>query len=565
MIVDVAVVGKRLHLYTEYNASLVSVLKYLKARWDSEGRFWYIGLEGFGFLDERGIVKKFEPLLSFCRNGIKEKLVSELSRFVREGRSEVGKKVEADIRVPDGLQLYGFQEDGIKMMLGKGGRVLLADEMGLGKTVQVVGYINVLLEREKVFPLVVVCPAVMKMVWKREIEKWCIKRDVRVQVVQGRSDELRDADVYVLNYDILSEYVDRFDEVRGLVLDECHYIKNRSAVRTRSVYALYKKYKPRHVLALSGTPLLNRPVELWTTLNLLKPSVFGNFWTFVMRYCGAYKSQWGWQFNGATNIEELARLLKQTVMIRREKKDVLKDLPDKMRVIVPLQTDGDKQLRELEHRVKKIIEELDSLVEQIEVKRKEGNVEDVKKLNKRLRAVWSGSIGEIEEYRLKAVRVKLPFMFEFIDSCIEQGENLVVFVYHREIWQEVMKRYKDIAVGIIGGDSVKDRDEVVKRFQSDDKVKIFVGSIRACGEGITLTKASKAVFLEYDWTPARMLQAEDRLHRIGQKDTVSSYWFVLENSIDEYFVKKIVDKMKIVEKVLDVKDREEFILFDFLA
>lgn len=270
-------------------------------------------------------------------------------------------------------------------------------------------------------------------------------------------------------------------------------------------------------------------------------------------------------FNGATNVEELAKLLKQTVMVRREKKDVLKDLPDKMRVVMPIDVEVGGKLQRLEEKVKQVIEQLEKLQGELEQRKSVGDKEGVKSVRARMRAVWSGSIGEIEEYRKEAVVRKLPFMFEFIDNCLEQEDKLVVFTYHRDIWEEVMQKYKDIAVGIVGGDDMKKRDEVVRKFQEDDKVRLFVGSIRACGEGITLTSANKAVFIEYDWTPAKMLQAEDRLHRIGQKSTVYSYWFVLKDSIDEYFVKKILDKVKVIEKVLDVKEKEEFILFDFLV
>lgn len=562
MIIHVERDKRTVKFITQYNFGLIAELKKVGARWDEVGKYWYVRVNELDVVDSRALWKRFQGLVRFCKNGAAEKLIKVLKEL---GQVEAGRVENVDVVVPQGLELFPFQVDGVRDMLGKGKRVLLADEMGAGKTIEAIAYTNVLMQEKEVFPLVLVCPAVVKLNWEREIKKWCVKSDIRVQVLQGRSDELRNVDVYILNYDVVDAYKNKFRDVKGLILDECHYIKNRSAKRTKAVYHIVKLHKLEYILALSGTPLLNRPVELWTTLNLLKPSVFGNFWNFALRYCGAYQSQWGWMFNGATNVEELAKLLKQTVMVRREKKDVLKDLPAKMRVVMPLDVDDGGKLRRLEEKVKQVLDQLEQLQGELEQRKSIGDKEGVKSVGARMRAVWNGSIGEIEEYRKEAVVRKLPFMYEFIENCLEQEDKLVVFTYHRDIWEEVMKRYGDVAVGIVGGDDVRKRDEVIRKFQEDAKVRLFVGAIRACGEGITLTSANKAVFVEYDWTPAKMLQAEDRLHRIGQKSTVYSYWFVLKDSIDEYFVKKILDKVKVIEKVLDVKEREEFILFDLSA
>lgn len=576
MITGVKLDGHRLKFQTKYNSDLIFVLKGLGAMWDSLSRVWVINLEKY--FDKEGVLKRLQGLFKFIEGEDVKRMFGDIlvelygnERIKKEEKRKVVENIK--ILVPGGLSLFRFQEEGIREMFMKGRRVLLADEMGLGKTVQAIVYLSSLLANGngQILPALVVCPAVVKLNWMREIRKWFLKSDgesVKVQVIQGRGDVLRrGVDFYIVNYDVLAEYVEKLN-VRCLILDECHYIKNRSAKRTKAVFEIAKRNNLELILALSGTPLLNRPIELWTTLRLLRPDLFRSFWDYALKYCGAYKSAWGWVFNGASNVKELAEILRKTVMIRREKKDVLKDLPPKMRMIVPLQIDKDKKFLALEAKVRKVIDQLEKLQRELEGKVKGKEFDFVREIKKRMRALWSGNFADIEVYRKEAVERKFNFVCEFIDNCLEQLEQngkVVVFCHHRDVWQRLMDRYREVAVGVIGGDDMKRRDEAVKKFQEDDKVRIFVGSIRASGEGITLNRANKVIFMEYDWSPARMLQAEDRLHRVGQRDVVNSYWFVLEDSIDEYFVKKLVEKLQVIEKVLDVKEREQFVLFDFLT
>ncbi|MEO0230439.1 MAG: DEAD/DEAH box helicase [candidate division WOR-3 bacterium] len=574
MIVGVKFDGRRLKFQTKYDPALILMMKKLGAIWDSWARVWIIDLERY--FGRGGVCEKLWKLSKFIEDrdvrDLFENILCERERLhYRQRREEEERKKESfRVLVPEGLSLFRFQEEGIREMFAKGKRILLADEMGLGKTIQAIVYLSSLLANGdgQILPTLVVCPAVVKLNWVREIRKWFLKNNgesVKVQVIQGRSDVLRDGmDFYIVNYDVLQDYAGKFHGINSLILDECHYIKNRLAKRTKAVFEVVKRNNPEVILALSGTPLLNRPVELWPTLRLLRPDLFKSFWDYVLRYCGAYKSTWGWVFNGASNVGELAEILKKTVMIRREKKDVLKELPPKMRIVIPLRVDKDERFLTLEARVREVIDQLEKLQRELEERMKEGRFDSVKEIKRRMKALWSGNFADIEAYRQEAVERKFDFVCEFIDNCLEQDGKVVVFCHHRNVWHRLMDRYKKVAVGVIGGDDVGKRDEVVKRFQEDDKVQVFIGSIRAVGEGITLSKASKVVFMEYDWSPARMLQAEDRLHRIGQRDVVNSYWFVLEDSIDEYFVKKLIEKLQVIEKVLDVKEREKFVLFDFL-
>jgi len=354
--------------------------------------------------------------------------------------------------------------------------------------------------------------------------------------------------------------------IKILVLDEVHYIKNYKAKRTQAV----QQVKSEKIIALSGTPLLNRPIELWTTLHLVAPKIFKDFWYFAKRYCNAHQTRYGWDMNGASNLEELAMKLRTTIMLRREKKDVLMELPDKIRTVIPLKLQLSVEIIKIENEIKNILKQLEEMtarINELKQKIKAGEVEEkelkdeIEKI--RLRRMESQKVAfeRIEKYRQEIAKAKLPFIVEFIRDIITQnGDSLVVFCHHQEIYDALLKEFGDIAVGIVGGMDARERQEAVEKFQNDKNIKIFVGSIHAAGEGITLTRASKVVFAEYDWTPAKMIQAEDRVHRIGQKEIVNSYWFSVINSIDEMFIGKLIQKMNIINTTLETKD-EDVILF----
>ncbi|MDW7973358.1 MAG: DEAD/DEAH box helicase [Thermodesulfovibrio sp.] len=501
------------------------------------------------------------------RSQVSEYMISELAKFFprieieklrgilieKHRRIEESRKSSSDIDipVPPGLSLYPYQKAGVEFIINRK-HVLLADEMGLGKTIQAIAYLNL----TQAFPVVVICPASLKYNWEKEMKKWLIS-ERRIQVLEGKKDEVdKTADVVILNYDIVASYVSVFNEIgiKTLILDEVHYIKSYQAQRTKAVMSL----QADKIIALSGTPMLNRPVELWPVLS--KMGVFKDFWHYANRYCDVRRTRYGLDLNGASHLDELAGVLRSTVMLRREKKDVLQELPEKIRTIIPLRVKS-REISEIEDDIRKIIEELREIQGKYEEIKEVGGV-DLEEVTSKIKSKMRVYVDVMEHYRILAAKKKLPYIIEFIRDVLEQnGEKLVVFCYHREIYEALQNEFQDIVVGIQGGDSAEKRQEAVDRFQNDEKIKLFVGSIRASAEGVTLTASSKVIFAEYDWTPARMIQAEDRVHRIGQKKAVNSYWFVLSDSIEENIVNKLVEKMKISSAVmLDEREEELFIL-----
>jgi SWI/SNF-related matrix-associated actin-dependent regulator 1 of chromatin subfamily A len=242
-------------------------------------------------------------------------------------------------------KLYPYQKTGVKMMEGFNGRALLADEMGLGKTIQALYYHK----RNKKGTTIVVCPASLKFNWAREAANHIKQSSM---IVEGRKPPTRAGfkrnRFIIINYEVLSYWVDHLKKFKPtlLILDECHYIKNRKAKRTRAVQALAKNID--EVIAISGTPLTNRPSELFPVLNLLRPDKFKSFMPYAHRYCDAKKNRWGWDFKGAKNLDELHEKLTSTMMIRRKKMDVLQDLPEKSRNVITIPISNRKEYDEAE-------------------------------------------------------------------------------------------------------------------------------------------------------------------------------------------------------------------------
>jgi len=441
--------------------------------------------------------------------------------------------------VIDGI-LRPFQHEGVSFIESRDGRALLGDEMGLGKTIQAITWMA--LHRDKL-PAVVICPASLKENWKREVNQWCPKQDV--VVINGECDgelPLFKNTIYIINYDIIADKRKKIGKKtvrientgwmssliklnpRIVVLDESHYIKNQKAYRTIDVSALAKKAE--HLICMSGTPIINRPIEMYNTISLIDPTMFPSFFQYAQRYCGATHNGYGWDFKGATNTEELHNKLTESIMVRRLKKDVMKDLPPKVRTVIPLKLDNMKGYQLAESTA------CDGLGD------KNG----------------ADALVEMEMLKQMCVEGKMKQAIEWIRNFIDQ-EKLVVFCHHKKVVDQLMKEFKDVAVKVDGG--TQHRQEAVDAFQNDPSVKLFVGTLAAI-EGLTLTAASSTCFLELWWSPGSHDQGEDRVHRIGQEaDSVNAYYLVGVDTVEEDIAELLDQKRSVLASVLDGVDVEE--------
>ena len=431
-------------------------------------------------------------------------------------------------------KLKKYQKTAVRKIQHFHGRALLADEMGLGKTLEALKWLE---QNPELRPAVVVCPASLKWVWETEAR---MHLRMRSEILNGQKPPKRGFigkhPLIIINYEILQYWLEYLQKLNPqvLLLDECHYIKNLRAYRTKAVRKLAKGIP--HVIGIGGTPLTNRPSELWPILNLIRPDHFGSLWTYRWRYCNPVRKPWGWGYKGANNLKELHRKLNSLMMIRRLKKDVLSELPDKTRQIIPMDIDNRNEYQEA----------LDNFITWLTRK-------STSKAERAKRAERLVQMGYLK--RLSA-ELKINKVLQWINDFLEESDGkLVLGVIHKDIIQQLYKKYKRISVVVDGSVSGKKRKLAIQTFQRNKSIRLFIGSIQAAGLGVTLTAASTVAFLEMPWTPAEVIQFEDRIHRIGQKKAVMIYYLIAKDTIEEKLCELLQKKQAILSATLDGKEK----------
>lgn len=461
-------------------------------------------------------------------------------RSLERGRTLCASRAQdaaIDVPGPEGCAYLPYQRAAIAFGLDRP-NVLFADEMGLGKTIEALGVINADPEAQRVL---IVCPASLKLNWARECERWLIDRGPIG--IAGKTFP-HEAAVVIINYDILGKWKKELSQSWDvLVADECHFVKNKDAQRSKSLYALDARRK----LFLTGTPILNRPIEIWAIVSFLAPDEFANFWSFARRHCGPTKNRFGWEFNGATHLDELHETLRSTIMVRRTKADVLTDLPPKRRQVIELASDHVADLIAVESAA---WQEHQRRLGELRAMRSSSSPRSAAELAA-LRTGLNLAFGELAKLRQDTALAKVPLVVEHLETALGEHKKLVVFAHHRAVIRELALPFGDQAVTLKGDDPVAARQAAVDRFQTDPDCRIFIGSITAAGFGLTLTASAHVVFAELDWVPARLTQAEDRTHRIGQRDSVLVQHLVLQDSLDARMVGTLIKKQRVIDQVTD--------------
>ena len=439
---------------------------------------------------------------------------------VRRSRATEGEPIAGVADVLGG-ELAPFQWAGVRYALDAR-RAFVADEQGLGKTVEALAA----LEADDGFPAVVVCPASMKLTWEREASRWLPHRTVAV--INGRVPVPPAGEITILNYEIVAAHREALARraPRAIVIDEAHYCKNPSAKRTQAVRALAGAVDPAGLrLALTGTPVLNHPDELIAQLRVLgRLQDFGS---------GARFSN---QFRGRLSEERLHWHLRRRCFVRRLKADVLPQLPAKRQVVVPMALTNEAEYRLAE---RDVIEWLRT------------QPLDLSELNARIAATLRAQrLAQLGTLQRLAARGKLAASLAWIEDFLASGEPLVVFARHVEVQRAVLERFP-AALHLLGQDSLPAREAAIAAFQDADGPSLIVGATRVAAQGITLTRASNVAFLELEWTPAMHDQAEDRCHRIGQRDAVTAWYLLAAATIDETMSRLIQSKRATVAAVTD--------------
>ena len=466
-----------------------------------------------------------------------------------------------NFRVFAPLELRPYQEEGVGWLCSHSDHLLLGDEMGLGKSVQIAAYLHF----TQSFPTLIVCPASLKLNWEKEINLWTKQK---CQVLEGLipypiEEFLTTHPVVIINYDILGRkdkaeiaqdekrikeakkrklpfrrkripargWIDILKTIpfKNIICDESQFIGKESTARTTAIVDLCRQLKKARRIFLSGTPYTAATEQFFTTLNLISHRLFPNRWRYKMQFCDPVKTPFGWDFRGLSNGDQLHNLVKG-IMLRRLKKDVMKDLPPKVKVIVPMKVDPVyfQQYAKIEREL------LD------------GVIKDEKQTYHTLRQ--------------QVYYTKIEACCVWIKEYFVSQDKLVVFCYHREAFRDLMNKFKSIAVGINGETPSNQRQGIVERFQKDKKVKLFIGQIRAAGVGITLPAAPATCFIEFGDTAAEHLQGEDRVHRETQTaDSVMAFYLIAPNTIDEDAIERIKTGYANQKQVLDGEKNAQFI------
>ncbi len=438
---------------------------------------------------------------------------------VRRSRSASGP--ELAIEGVLGGELRPFQRAGVDYVL-RARNTFLADEQGLGKTVQALAAI----EADDAYPAVVVCPASLKLNWRREIERWLPHRSVAV--ISGGGATPRAVDIAVLNYEIVHAHRARLAlrKPRALVLDESHYVKTPRAKRTTAVRRLAAGLPDGALrMALTGTPVMNHPDELIAQLRIIgRLEEFGSGARFARR------------FQGAGAEERIHWHLRRSCFVRRLKSEVLPQLPAKRQVVVPVALENEKEYRLAEEDVIAWLREQPL---------------DLSELEARVAAALRAErLAQLNALKRLAARGKCGPALAWIDDFLASDEPLVVFAGNREVQDLVIDRFPE-ALHLLGRDSVNAREAAVQAFQDPGGPQMIVCSTRVGAQGITLTRASNVAFLDLEWTPAIHDQAEDRCHRIGQDDAVTAWYLLAAETIDEMMIELIERKRGLVGAITD--------------
>jgi SWI/SNF-related matrix-associated actin-dependent regulator 1 of chromatin subfamily A len=530
----------------QYKPWLVDAIKQIPgARWNPPKKKWFVPTQSGG------------ALLRWASTFKGTSISSNKNQPMEIG--EIEELPELEVEIPLLREMFPYQKRGVAYAL-KTKRLIVGDQPGLGKTGQAIAT----MVGADAKCILVICPATLRENWKREWQIWTGK-DSMVLSDKNKNTwyqyfKVGYCNVFIANYESLKKYfvqdivrplgkdgkpaplrlnhikfkesINLFDAV---IIDEVHRCKDGKTQQSKFVMGICKGKE--WVLALTGTPVVNKPMDLIPQLHIInRLQDFGNYNGFINTYCQGV--------NGASNLKQLNYLMHKTCFYRREKTEVLKDLPAKMRNIVRVDISNRAEYNKAEN----------DFVEYLRV--------NLEKSEDQIDAAMRGQI-MVQMGILKRIsaRGKVDDMIEHINEVVEAGEKIVVFAWHKEMVQELKAAIPN-AVTIVGDDSMEERQRAVDNFQNDPKTQVILCNIKSGGVGITLTASSRVAFIELPWHPADCEQCEDRCHRIGQLDSVQCTYFLGHETIDKYIYSIIEKKRAIVNQVTGAEDNIETNMVD---
>ena len=569
---------------------LVDCMKEIGAEWDKRARCWVL------------VERKRVDILNKCKSfsGDPAELLESLRR---EKNKLIGLPELVQPVAPTGMIPMPHQEDGVRFIADREGS-LLAWQVGCGKTLAAMGSINA--AGPDGYPALIICPAHLKRNWYSEFKGdpdlsrkgWLVDRTKTVGIAQG--NYFPPTDIVIINYDILDRHKQILDSTPWAfaIVDESHFIKSPKAKRTKAIVGGTKgrgkdgqKWQPLHAkrrIALSATPLVNKPEDVWAVCNWLDPKRWPSKYWFEQRFCIIReREQWTKKKDPITGLlvpvkrnirqiispadpgltpeeeaeahrklEALNRRLTGTIMSRIRSKDVL-DLPPKTRRVIEIEIPSASGAISAERKAlasKK--SQADSLRAAIEVSKVSGTEAEYRDAIEALKQFQNEEKEHIAILRKKVSMAKVPYVVDHVRNILLDPERKVlVFAHHHQVIESLVNDFRDTlpdgVVHFYGKSTHQEKEDAEKRIQSDPTCRVFIGGITAAGTGLTLTGASHVVFAEEDWVPANMVQCEGRAWRKGQTDSVLIEHVVAYGSVDSLIAKRMVAKQEVADRAID--------------
>lgn len=521
-----------------------------------DGKYWFIPIEN---------IQAVESFAAKFRITIQE--ASSLSRIQEEERAipEPPPLPELPFNIDEFIFskskqsfAFPFQKSGIAFAI-ESRRLLIGDKPGLGKTVQTIATVESLARihgEEEVFPALIVCPSSLKLNWQDEVHDWTKGRKALILDDRTKNNfihyyESGLVQYFITNYQSLKKFfVESIDKpkrakgfklkdinfkavtakIKTVVIDESHRVKEPTSQQSKFLKGIATGKK--NIIALSGTPTVNKPKDLAAQLSIIgRIEEFGGAKYFLERYCSGPKE--------ASRLNELNFKLKSLCYYGRSKEEVLKDLPAKTRQIVKVEIETRHEYNEAKADLVRYLREYKKATEPEIIRSMRGEV-----------MVRIGILKNI------SARGKIRAVCELVRDLLDTGEKLILFAHLKDVISGLKESFPD-ALTITGEDDEHQRNEAKKRFQEDESAKLIICSIKAAGVGITLTASSRVSFIELPWHFADCEQCEDRAHRIGQKDNVTVTYFLGRDTIDEWIYSKIIEKKEIGQAIQGIEDNTE--------
>jgi SNF2 family DNA or RNA helicase len=564
------------------NSEYINVLKKYGGYWAENARNWRVSLE-----NKKYLITEYEAMLK--KDGLPSSALEDIPYFVdnfilpmtspfrfkikrlgqaqTEGYSinynevkESTRSIE-DLRLELRIQLYEFQKEGIKFGIEKMGRVLIGDEMGVGKTIQALALCGIYYEE---WPILIICPSSLRYNWCKEASNWLkcyMDEKDNIQVIWKKSEGIdRNSKIVIVSYDLAKDLVKEIEArlFHVMVCDEAHYLKSLDAQRTILLMPVLQKAK--RVILLTGTPALAKPIELYPLLSIIRPDIFRDVKQYGERYCDPTFNRFSKkrEFFGCDHDVEL-NLVLRGVMIRRLKKDVLKDLPPKIRQVRDVKGTP-SVIKEIKDLMKNVEKETGINVNQIVEKMgggSEGN--EFGSGTKRMGKVEGFNLLEVSAklYDLTA-KAKLEAVVEVLTEFEEYKTKLVIFAYHKKMLERLELYARELEkkgrkyIRICGETPAQARGPLTDKFMKEPDCLLAILGITSASVGLTLTQSNIVIFAELYWTPATMFQAEDRVHRIGQNaESVYAIYLIAKDTLDQAMFDCLKSKAKTTGKILD--------------